>query len=108
MAIDSAGWIYVGIGNCRGNIVAYPPGRDELRQIPDEEDRGTGRAELHRAADGKVYGVVAGPDGKIYGGTGRVLRMFSFDPGNGDYVYWGVGWVPSPGAISMPFPSTMT
>ncbi len=38
----------------------------------------------------RVYGVTAGPDGKIYGATGIPLRVWRFDPETGGMKDWGL------------------
>ncbi|HLS27902.1 MAG TPA: hypothetical protein VK041_04580 [Opitutales bacterium] len=39
----------------------------------------------------QIYGLVSGPDGKIYGATGIPLRIWRFDPGTGEMNNWGLG-----------------
>ena len=56
MAVDSAGWIYIGIGTARFNIVAFDPKTGEMRQMVKEKDRALGTARVFRGADGRVYG----------------------------------------------------
>jgi len=56
LAVDSAGWVYGGIGTARHNIVAFNPASGERRQLIAEEDRQIGTASVYPGADGKVYG----------------------------------------------------
>lgn len=57
IAIDSAGWVYVGIGTARCSIVAYDPRSGERRQIVPEAERTTGSGTVARQVDGKVLGT---------------------------------------------------
>jgi dienelactone hydrolase len=56
MAVDSAGWIYCGIGTARFNIVAFQPKTGEMRQLIAEKDRALGTARVFRGVDGRAYG----------------------------------------------------
>ena len=56
IAADDAGWIYMGIGTARSNIVAYNPTTKERRQLVSEDDRVTGYAFVRACDDGRVYG----------------------------------------------------
>lgn len=56
LAVDSAGWIYGGIGTARWNIVAIHPQTKERRQLLDEAERKTGTAYVYSGVDGKAYG----------------------------------------------------
>jgi dienelactone hydrolase len=56
MAVDSAGWLYCGIGTARFNIVAFNPKTGEMRQLVPEKVRALGTARVFRGADGRVYG----------------------------------------------------
>lgn len=38
----------------------------------------------------QIYGLVSGPDGKIYGATGIPLRVWRFDPKSGKIDNWGL------------------
>ena len=56
IAADDAGWVYMGIGTARSNIVAYNPTTKERRQLVPEDARVTGHALVRACDDGKVYG----------------------------------------------------
>lgn len=56
MAVDSAGWVYCGIGTARFNIVAFDPKTEEMRQMVDEKDRALGTARVFAGEDGNAYG----------------------------------------------------
>jgi streptogramin lyase len=68
IAADSAGWVYVGIGTARWNIVAYNPRTGERRQIIAEADRKTGSATVAKRADGKVLGIAGNTRYVLYDG----------------------------------------
>ena len=55
MAIDEAGWVYVGIGNTQGQVAGYNPETGEIRHFIPEEDRETGAGQVRLGVDGKVY-----------------------------------------------------
>ena len=56
IAVDSAGWVYVGIGTARGNLVAFNPKTKERRQLVKESERKRGSGYVHKGQDGHVYG----------------------------------------------------
>ncbi len=54
---DDAGWIYFGIGNTEAQIYAFHPESRTLKAVvPPEAVISAATGEVHRAADGKVYG----------------------------------------------------
>lgn len=62
VAVDDAGWVYVGIGNTACQIVAFDPQNKRATAILPEAERTKGPAEVYRNRDGKVYGhAAAGP-----------------------------------------------
>ena len=71
IAVDSAGWVYMGIGTARWNIVAYDPRTGERRQIVPEAERATGSATVARMADGRVLGAAGKARYVLF--EGRVL-----------------------------------
>ena len=73
MAVDSAGWLYCGIGTARFNIVAFDPKTDEMRQMVVEKDRALGTARVFRGADGRVYGEAGEKWHKMLAGKGETL-----------------------------------
>lgn len=75
MAFDAAGWLYCGIGNARGNIVAFNPATGEMRQIVPEEERKEGSGWVFRGADGKVYGTASrgGVNYRMFAGRAEVI-----------------------------------
>ncbi|MDD3119534.1 MAG: hypothetical protein PHQ27_10165, partial [Victivallales bacterium] len=51
------GWIYIGVGSSRGQIVGfYPPERKIVKLIPEDKRRNPSMGEVCRYADGKVRG----------------------------------------------------
>lgn len=56
VAVDKEGWVYLAIGNDASNLVAYDPATKEPRQLTPEGVRQQGRADVHTAINGKVYG----------------------------------------------------
>jgi hypothetical protein len=55
VAVDKAGWVYVGIGTARCNVVAYNPKTKEKRQMVDEADRVHGTGAVRPLTDGTVW-----------------------------------------------------
>ena len=56
VAADDAGWIYVGIGSTRGQIVVFDPRAGKARALLPDAQRAHGYAQVTRRLDGKVYG----------------------------------------------------
>ena len=56
IAVDGSGWVYVGIGSTRGQIVAFDPGTGERTTLVPESDRRHGASTVYRGVDGRVYG----------------------------------------------------
>ncbi len=56
IAVDRSGWVYVGIGATRGQIVAFDPKTRERNAFVAESDRQHGASTVYRGTDGKVYG----------------------------------------------------
>ncbi len=55
---DAQGWIYLGIGSERRNMVAFNPKTGERRQLLAESERARGCGYFHKGQDGQVYGHV--------------------------------------------------
>ena len=60
IAVDDTGWVYVGIGTTRSQIVAFDPRTGQATPILPEEERRPGTATVYRDRDGRVYGLPAG------------------------------------------------
>ena len=60
IAVDDAGWVYVGLGSTAGQIVVYDPSTAKARPVFALEERDQGYAPVYRETDGKVYGHAAG------------------------------------------------
>jgi sugar lactone lactonase YvrE len=62
MTRDSEGWIYMGIGSTRVQVVAYNPETKETRSLIPEDQRpqGSGAYYVYRGLDGKAYITVKG------------------------------------------------
>ncbi len=56
IAVDSSGWVYVGIGSTRGQIVSFNPATGERAALIPETDRRHGASTVYRGKDGRVYG----------------------------------------------------
>ncbi len=56
MKIGQDGWVYVGMGNAKSNLVAYHPSTGELRQLAKESERGVGSGLVQTLTDGTVIG----------------------------------------------------
>ncbi len=75
---DDAGWIYFGIGNTEAQIYAFHPESRTVKAIvPPEEMIATATGEVHRAANGKVYGWLRTRTPKAYYElhAGKAVRM---------------------------------
>ena len=56
IAVDSSGWVYLGIGSTRGQIVSFNPATGERNALIPESDRRHGASTVYRGVNGKVYG----------------------------------------------------
>jgi hypothetical protein len=56
LALDSYGWVYMGVGTFKKGIVAYHPETGEKKQLLKEEERTRGSCYIRQGIDGKVYG----------------------------------------------------
>ncbi|MCX6906676.1 MAG: hypothetical protein NTY01_01395 [Verrucomicrobia bacterium] len=56
VAVDGAGWVYVGLGSTAGQIVIYDPQNARATLVFAANERCKGHAPLYRNVDGKVYG----------------------------------------------------
>lgn len=56
LAVDRSGWVYIGIGTERKNLVAFHPKTGEKQSLIPEEERTQGIGYVHRGIDGNVYG----------------------------------------------------
>lgn len=89
IAADDAGWVYMGIGTARSNIVAYNPATGERRQLVDEADRITNTAYVYPCADGRVYGSNNGKWYRLY--EGKAEQIEAEEAGKAEDVgsiYW--------------------
>jgi len=55
LAADAAGWIYLGIGSTRGQIIAFDPTSGTATPLVPEEQRVHGYSTVERDRDGNVY-----------------------------------------------------
>jgi len=60
MAMDEAGWVYVGIGNTLAQLVGFNPATGERRAYVPQEKREHGVGYPFVGSDGKVYATVPG------------------------------------------------
>ncbi len=56
IAVDSTGWIYMGIGTEKRNLAAFNPQSGEKKQLCSDTERAIGSGYVHIGADGCVYG----------------------------------------------------
>ena len=61
MAVDKAGWAYIGIGNTYSHLVAYNPADKKIVPLATKAERIKGSGYVIMGKDGKVYGR---PNGK--------------------------------------------
>ncbi|MDO8542355.1 MAG: hypothetical protein Q7S40_18100 [Opitutaceae bacterium] len=60
VAVDDAGWVYVGIGSTAGQIIIFDPRSEKARALFAPPERTQGYASVYRDVDGSVYGHLAG------------------------------------------------
>jgi len=60
LAVDDAGWVYLGVGNTASQILSVDPQTGHTSPLLSEGDRQRGMAVVYRATDGKVYGAARG------------------------------------------------
>ncbi|MEN6301202.1 MAG: hypothetical protein ABFD96_00665 [Armatimonadia bacterium] len=75
LAVDSAGWVYAGIGTARWNIVAMDPKTGETKQIVPEGERKLGTAVVWHGVDGRVYGLAGQQYYRMFGGQGEKIAQ---------------------------------
>ena len=68
-AVDENGWVYMGIGTEKRNIMAFNPMNGEKKQLVAESDRCKGCGHVFKGRNGKVFGLI---DGELHNG-GDVL-----------------------------------
>lgn len=77
VAVDDAGWVYVGIGSATAQIVVVDPATGKARAGLEAHARAQGYAAVHRDLDGKVYAQVPDKAGAVwrefYRGEAKVL-----------------------------------
>ncbi|MDA0745689.1 MAG: hypothetical protein O2954_04175 [bacterium] len=75
---DGSRFTTVDVSNRKAKILDV--GAQEPREITfDYSDAGV-----------RIYSLVGGPDGNLYGATGIPLRVFHYDPDTGDMQNWGL------------------
>ncbi len=77
IAVDAAGWVYVGIGSTAAQILAHNPSDGSTRAFLATPDRAPGYAVAWHDQSGKVFGEVPGAGGskwfELSAGTARPL-----------------------------------
>lgn len=66
VAVDDAGWVYVGIGSATAQIVVVDPATGRVRAGLAADERAQGYAVVHRDRDGKVYAQTPGQKGVVW------------------------------------------
>lgn len=56
IAVDETGWVYIGVGYTKSNIIGFNPKTREKKYMIEESERSQGGSSLFRAENGKVYG----------------------------------------------------
>ncbi|MBS4191607.1 hypothetical protein KHA94_15565 [Bacillus sp. FJAT-49705] len=56
VAVDRHGWVYIGIGTERKNVIAYHPETKEKRSLVPCHQRTRGAGHVYKGEDGSVYG----------------------------------------------------
>jgi len=78
VAADDAGWIYLGIGSTRGQIIAYDPRSGTAVPLVPEKQRAHGYSTVERDRDGNVYAVPIPGKGdhwlKLHKGRATAIR----------------------------------
>lgn len=107
---DAQGWIYMGIGTERQNMVAFNPKTGERRQFLAEAERMRGCGYFHKGLDGHVYGHVQDDIhpctgtfawSRYLGGEGTPVPESEVSPLASYYGGFGYSWgVNSPGTDS--------
>ncbi|WP_414662403.1 hypothetical protein [Horticoccus sp. 23ND18S-11] len=84
VAVDDAGWVYVGIGSTAAQVLVVVPGSDEFRPALAGPERRPGYAALFRSTDGKVYARVPGEAAdtwrEFHRGAARSVRLTTTPP----------------------------
>lgn len=75
LAVDRAGWLYIGIGTACWNLVGFNPTTGEIRSLVPESARSSGTARVLVATDGEVYAET--PTGNFVLGDGAVKSVES-------------------------------
>ncbi|MFO7976542.1 MAG: hypothetical protein R6V12_18125, partial [Candidatus Hydrogenedentota bacterium] len=65
MAIGDDGWVYVGLGTVRANIVAFNPADAKRVQVVDDAERPSGTGKVMKGTDGAAYGVLPGTPWRV-------------------------------------------
>jgi hypothetical protein len=77
IAVDDAGWVYIGLGSTAGQIIIFDPTTAKPRAVLAAGERRQGYASVQRDLDGRVYAQIPGsPDGawrELYRGEVRAI-----------------------------------
>ncbi|HEY4554758.1 MAG TPA: hypothetical protein VIG80_16300 [Bacillaceae bacterium] len=56
VALDRHGWVYIGVGTERKNMIAYHPETREKKSLVPQNERTRGAGYVYKGVDGSVYG----------------------------------------------------
>ena len=77
LAVDDAGWVYVGIGSAQAQVMILDPASGKARAALASGERGQGYGAVYRHRDGKVYAQLPGKGAdswrEFYRGESKVV-----------------------------------
>jgi dienelactone hydrolase len=68
LAVDTAGWLYAGIGTANWNLVGFNPATSEIRPLLANAERALGSARVFAGTDGTVYGTTGDIHYRLHNG----------------------------------------
>lgn len=106
LGVDSAGWVYGGIGTARANIAAINPETKEVRQLLPEAERKLGTAVVFSGVDGKAYGYFGENRFRLFEGKAEPIKRDEFAASVPGPFGWGVttGVLPDKRSVRLNLP----